>query len=203
MKLFFKLFHRLISIDNSSESIHLLQFEKYRYIHQILFYYTLFTSNQSIISSLLSLSSHFSSLTLQPIVITSLSSLPTNKSTITNISLLPPTSSPPPPLSPPHPPPYYFPLPPSSRKEASAGCRVRATFSLYPTSSMSLQDETPFISNTTRTERIEHSFSRTPPVHKDKSKSVVAECVWEVFPDEVNSCFDFGLVVGAFLRIEL
>ena len=56
MELFFKRFLRLISIDNSSESIHLLQFEKYRYIHQILFYYTLFTSNQSIISSLLSLS---------------------------------------------------------------------------------------------------------------------------------------------------
>ena len=75
--------------------------------------------------------------------------------------------------------------------------------SAHPTSSMSLQDETPSISNTTRTERIEHSFSHTPPVHKDKSKSVVAECVWEVFPDEVNSCFDFGLVVGAFLRIKL
>ena len=68
--------------------------------------------------------------------------------------------------------------------------------SAHSTSSIPLQDETPSISNTTRTERIERSFIHNPPIHKDKSKNVVAECVWEVLPDELNSCFDFGLVVG-------
>ena len=57
------------------------------------------------------------------------------------------------------------------------------------------QDETP-AETKSRVERIEQSFARSAPVHKDPSKHVVAECVWEVLPDEVCSCFDYGLVVG-------
>ena len=49
-------------------------------------------------------------------------------------------------------------------------------------------------SNTTRKERIEKSFTHGPLVHKEK-KDVVAEEVWEVFPDEDCCCFDYGLVV--------
>lgn len=56
-------------------------------------------------------------------------------------------------------------------------------------------EEHSLLSDTTRTERIERSFVHTLPVHKNKSKNVVAEAVWEVLPDETCSCFDYGLVV--------
>ena len=43
-------------------------------------------------------------------------------------------------------------------------------------------------------DRIEKSFSHSTPVHRD-SPSLVAECVWEVFPEETCCCFDYGLIV--------
>ena len=43
-------------------------------------------------------------------------------------------------------------------------------------------------------DRIEKSFSHSTPVHRD-SPSLVAECVWEVFPEESCCCFDYGLIV--------
>ena len=46
-----------------------------------------------------------------------------------------------------------------------------------------------------KVDRIEQSFHHFTPVHRDKP-DLVAECVWEVLPDELNCCFDFGLVVG-------
>ena len=46
-----------------------------------------------------------------------------------------------------------------------------------------------------KVDRIEQSFRHSTPVHYEKPE-LVAECVWEVFPDELNCCFDFGLVVG-------
>ena len=45
-----------------------------------------------------------------------------------------------------------------------------------------------------KTNKIEQSFHHTTPVHPDKP-GLVAECVWEVLPDELCCCFDFGLVV--------
>ena len=45
-----------------------------------------------------------------------------------------------------------------------------------------------------KTNKIEQSFHHTTPVHPDKPE-LVAECVWEVLPDELCCCFDFGLVV--------
>ena len=43
-------------------------------------------------------------------------------------------------------------------------------------------------------DRIEKSFSNATPVHKEKPK-LVAECVWEILPDEDACCFDFGMIV--------
>ena len=40
------------------------------------------------------------------------------------------------------------------------------------------------------------SFTPAPLKHKDKPE-LVAEAVWEVFPDEIGNCFDFGVVVSA------
>lgn len=50
-------------------------------------------------------------------------------------------------------------------------------------------------STLSKVDRIEQSFRHSTPVHRDKP-DLVAECVWEVLPDELNCCFDFGLVVG-------
>lgn len=47
---------------------------------------------------------------------------------------------------------------------------------------------------TTKQERIEASFSTAVPTHREKPE-LVAEAVWEVFPDELACCFDFGVVV--------
>ena len=62
-----------------------------------------------------------------------------------------------------------------------------------PQSTPSGMEETPTVDETKRIERIEHSFSHNTPTHKNKN--VVAETVWEVLPDEICSCFDYGLVV--------
>ena len=45
-----------------------------------------------------------------------------------------------------------------------------------------------------KTDRIEKSFSNATPVHKEKP-NVVAECVWEVLPDDDACCFDYGMIV--------
>lgn len=46
-------------------------------------------------------------------------------------------------------------------------------------------------------DRIEKSFSPSTPIHRD-SPSLVAECIWEVLPEESCCCFDYGLIVVAF-----
>ena len=43
-------------------------------------------------------------------------------------------------------------------------------------------------------DRIEKSFSNATPVHKEKPE-LVAECVWEILPDEDACCFDYGMIV--------
>ena len=45
-----------------------------------------------------------------------------------------------------------------------------------------------------KTDRIEKSFSNATPVHKEKPE-LVAECVWEILPDEDACCFDYGMIV--------
>jgi len=52
-----------------------------------------------------------------------------------------------------------------------------------------------------KAERIEASFIPTLK-HKDKPE-LVAEAVWEVLPDEIGNCFDFGVVVGVTGEYEL
>ena len=63
------------------------------------------------------------------------------------------------------------------------------------TSSSSIVPESSSSSELSRIERIEKSFVHSTPIHKDRPNEVVAECVWEVFPDSLLSCFDYGLVV--------
>ena len=63
------------------------------------------------------------------------------------------------------------------------------------TSSSSIVPEEKGDFEASRIERIERSFVHSTPIHKDRSKEVVAECVWEVLPDSLLSCFDYGLVV--------
>ena len=45
-----------------------------------------------------------------------------------------------------------------------------------------------------KTDRIEKSFSNATPAHKEKPE-LVAECVWEILPDEDACCFDYGMIV--------
>ena len=54
---------------------------------------------------------------------------------------------------------------------------------------------------TTKQERIEASFSATVPTHREKPE-LVAEAVWEVLPDAIGCCFDFGVVVVACVESE-
>ena len=48
--------------------------------------------------------------------------------------------------------------------------------------------------SSTKEERIEDSFKLLPPSRPD-NPDVAVEAVWEVFPDEICACYDYGLVV--------
>ena len=67
---------------------------------------------------------------------------------------------------------------------------------IAPTSGLSFTPEKTKEYTSTKVERIEQSFAPAPLKHKDKLE-LVAEAVWEVFPDEIGNCFDFGVVVSA------
>ena len=67
---------------------------------------------------------------------------------------------------------------------------------IAPTSGLSFTPEKTKEYTSTKVERIEQSFAPAPLKHKDKPE-LVAEAVWEVFPDEIGNCFDFGVVVSA------
>lgn len=47
--------------------------------------------------------------------------------------------------------------------------------------------------SSTKEERIEDSFKLLPPSRPDNPDAAV-EAVWEVFPDEICACYDYGLV---------
>lgn len=66
---------------------------------------------------------------------------------------------------------------------------------IAPTSGLSFTPEKMKEYTSTKVERIEQSFAPAPLKHKDKPE-LVAEAVWEVFPDEIGNCFDFGVVVS-------
>ena len=66
---------------------------------------------------------------------------------------------------------------------------------IAPTSGLSFTPEKTKEYTSTKVERIEQSFAPAPLKHKDKPE-LVAEAVWEVFPDEIGNCFDFGVVVS-------
>ena len=66
---------------------------------------------------------------------------------------------------------------------------------IAPTSGLSFTPEKTKEYTSTKVERIEQSFAPAPLKHKDKLE-LVAEAVWEVFPDEIGNCFDFGVVVS-------
>ena len=66
---------------------------------------------------------------------------------------------------------------------------------------LSFTPDKPHEYTTTKQERIEASFSASTPTHHEKPE-LVAEAVWEVLPDELACCFDFGVVVGVPARRE-
>ena len=66
---------------------------------------------------------------------------------------------------------------------------------------LSFTPDKPHEYTTTKQERIEASFSASTPIHHEKPE-LVAEAVWEVLPDELACCFDFGVVVGVPARRE-
>ena len=66
---------------------------------------------------------------------------------------------------------------------------------------LSFTPDKPHEYTTTKQERIEASFSASTPTHHEKPE-LVAEAVWEVLPDELACCFDFGVVVGVSARCE-
>ena len=70
---------------------------------------------------------------------------------------------------------------------------------IAPTSGLSFTPEKTKEYTSTKVERIEQSFAPAPLKHKDKPE-LVAEAVWEVFPDEIGNCFDFGVVVSVWAR---
>ena len=46
------------------------------------------------------------------------------------------------------------------------------------------------------------SFSSATPVHKEKP-DLVAECVWEILPDEDACCFDYGMIVCSLVAADV
>ena len=53
-----------------------------------------------------------------------------------------------------------------------------------------------------KTDRIKKSFSSATPVHKEKP-DLVAECVWEILPDEDACCFDYGMIVCSLVAADV